>query len=1072
MQSLVLVVNGVIDIEPHYSGTWIGATSRLLGLARMSRYTSYPETVADKISISTPVRSSIAPLPYQEDEAVFPWQSTTFGERPGQQDAPLSLSSAFLDSSPALHSRPESESECFVQSARASGLTNLYLSDNPFAQVSLPSPPDSSEADLDGSEQPTLLLAEGSVNVDSYERLNITKESAQVLHSLLSASLSYIQQRSWCGIDNSTPRICDLKMTEALLSSDNDRDTKELEQRNAIDLTPRGMSSFDLDKSADESLQWPDWTLRLGQDLCLSLKSERLDVKVATMQYLKQLLAIESLHNSDLTRLETKTNHVCLCERTLSAQMTDRPEASRSMTMTPPLIPFSRPTSPFVPSHFITELELASTPDDLLAHESHEASQYLADDDVLESTAALSDFTSATCNGNVCEQHVQVGQHQSLSQRPARNLKRSKDMRLDVPLTPQVQFEPSPKRPRLTVLSNEIEVLLPDNLHNQAKQQTTASNSDDDLSGFLAILAETANQVTDDEHLCPVDTALRVPVPGLEHTTDQNLNHTDSIDAHPTFRGSPFPPKLIGPDNECPFSGDLKQIERSLMWTPFASQLALLNLNESLPDSDAIEDLQYKTVIDQAAYERQSLFRKPQSLRLLDGEECENEVLLYASIQDSEPHPQSNPGGKSSDPKHNYKDQSTERNVSQVSNKSKAMTVMSVPQVADAGSGRLPMAALLQMRKLQLETLRNTDVQRPNTDSKQQLPPSNDPPQVQKSSGLFEFLQVHQGISSVRDASAENVGRDAHRTDDLCSLDPHALHLPATLMQIPARKIPSLESPLSIIVSSTMMGNRLLIRRLREQMPKCEFLERAPIDDLSIMEKGSVTQHFCPDAHFIISPGTGIVITSLQKMRQRPLPGQSRFSGGLQWLAEVAVHYEHLIVLISEVQPVDRHTLNEDDCETMADIVAFATTIATDIESYYVPGDDNALSQVVSELIARHCHSHQDSKLLHEETVWENSLRRAGFNAYAAQVVLFSLKEQTRVSAVEPWPRNTAGADEVIGSGLAAFMRMTARDRAQILAPILRGERMLGRTNQNLDWLSSAPVLIKQNEAGAGNRAS
>ncbi|KAI9846750.1 MAG: hypothetical protein M1830_007430, partial [Pleopsidium flavum] len=83
--------------------------------------------------------------------------------------------------------------------------------------------------------------------------------------------------------------------------------------------------------------------------------------------------------------------------------------------------------------------------------------------------------------------------------------------------------------------------------------------------------------------------------------------------------------------------------------------------------------------------------------------------------------------------------------------------------------------------------------------------------------------------------------------------------------------------------------------------------------------------------------------------------------------------------------------------------------------------------------------------LLQDETLWELFLRRAGLNAFAAQVILAALKAPDDQASGDTIQRD--GAD----FGLTAFVKMPMKERIRRFEHLLGGTRILLRVSEQLD---------------------
>ncbi|TFB00177.1 hypothetical protein CCMA1212_007854 [Trichoderma ghanense] len=191
------------------------------------------------------------------------------------------------------------------------------------------------------------------------------------------------------------------------------------------------------------------------------------------------------------------------------------------------------------------------------------------------------------------------------------------------------------------------------------------------------------------------------------------------------------------------------------------------------------------------------------------------------------------------------------------------------------------------------------------------------------------------------------------------------------------------------------------------------------------------------EADISLSPSTGIIITNILKVRQRPLPGSQHLAPLRERVQKVSQKYETLIVLVSELDPHGEvmGTLAPPDSAAYADFVTFAAALDGDVNVHFVPGATDTMGSWVLAYMCRY--SSQcvalSRFLSSEETPWELLFRGAGMNVFAAKVLSKTLFEQ-------------AGP-----SGLAAFLNMPAHGRLTRYASLLGGEKMLLITGKVLD---------------------
>jgi len=143
--------------------------------------------------------------------------------------------------------------------------------------------------------------------------------------------------------------------------------------------------------------------------------------------------------------------------------------------------------------------------------------------------------------------------------------------------------------------------------------------------------------------------------------------------------------------------------------------------------------------------------------------------------------------------------------------------------------------------------------------------------------------------------------------------------------------------PYQFIVSTTMLEHRALYRVIRSIYKNAVFVERDFIQNDILPSMGhngidysqsllpSSTDHL-EEADIIVSPTTGMIITSLQKVRHRPLPGAQENASTLRTrIAKLAKKYDVLLVVVNTGNII----LSTADNKAMASLAAFGQTLST-----------------------------------------------------------------------------------------------------------------------------------------------
>ncbi|KAI1750969.1 hypothetical protein F4782DRAFT_229960 [Xylaria castorea] len=270
-----------------------------------------------------------------------------------------------------------------------------------------------------------------------------------------------------------------------------------------------------------------------------------------------------------------------------------------------------------------------------------------------------------------------------------------------------------------------------------------------------------------------------------------------------------------------------------------------------------------------------------------------------------------------------------------------------------------------------------------------------------------------------------------------------------TTLQAPCPGPDIPRAPTKLIKGLTL--SRKLFFGLEELYPNAEIIER-DFDRWNTVAGGqcsvsspTLVSSLAAEADVIVSPATGIIVTTLLKAIQKPPLGHKGQSSIRERISCVALRYERLIVLVSEANAVDEtlRDLTPPEAIAYAEFVGFTIGLDSNVEVLYVGGGEATLLKWLVSSAIRHAPEATESQehLIEDETQWEVFLRRAGFNAYAAQAILGRLKLNGY---------NPDGESDCSKTGLVAFITMTDVERLQRFRGLMCGESVLDRVNKTL----------------------
>jgi hypothetical protein len=164
---------------------------------------------------------------------------------------------------------------------------------------------------------------------------------------------------------------------------------------------------------------------------------------------------------------------------------------------------------------------------------------------------------------------------------------------------------------------------------------------------------------------------------------------------------------------------------------------------------------------------------------------------------------------------------------------------------------------------------------------------------------------------------------------------------PHSLPQLPA--IPENLAPCSFIVSSIFLQQRSLVKQIEQSYRQAEIIYR-DYDSPHSPAK---------EADILLSPSTGLIFTTLQQIKQRPLPGHPDRSPVKERVAALELRYERLLVMISEGLSQEMEKLGSSrpndprDKEALAGFKSFASGFVCEVDIKYIPGGEQALARAM-----------------------------------------------------------------------------------------------------------------------------
>lgn len=248
-----------------------------------------------------------------------------------------------------------------------------------------------------------------------------------------------------------------------------------------------------------------------------------------------------------------------------------------------------------------------------------------------------------------------------------------------------------------------------------------------------------------------------------------------------------------------------------------------------------------------------------------------------------------------------------------------------------------------------------------------------------------------------------------------------------------------------------LLSNRNLARQIQNMFPTAEYIERDFNLYLASQQRPPSKSNTAPpllstmadEADMILSPSTALIWTTMQKIKQRSLPGKVARSAIRERILRTSPRYERLLVMVSEDRQANDSIapsqLDNNDCEALVEFMTFCSSLHDEVTVTFIGGGEEDLAKWIAAMMVKYGIADQEVKLLQDESIWEVFLRRAGMNAFAAQAILDKSKAPEQPQSHE------------VDFGLTAFVKMTLEERLAKFETFLGGRRLLNRVSKVLD---------------------
>lgn len=875
-----------------------------------------------------------------------------------------------------------------------------------------------------------VLCIDATAATPTSERLSLSKEVAMLLSSIIAPPHGAHIFDNFRILD--THRRRKLKVELPILRSMHELDVLGFGCQIVPDLAREHLPLERIEEEQDEGIAWPSSYYRLPQIHNALAMSEKFVAPKPTLGYLESVM--KPYRSGDIANIHIDlifNKKVGEKAANVSRRLTVLQKAIME-PVTPPLLPFSPSAMPFVPSSDIGDLELLSdhtTPTKQLACELE--SSIMAPDAIVTAKVAGSDYREGSTDPVTMLNDL--GQLYSTSQMarappsspPVRRVKPG-DLKVEGPLTPPLSEKPPHWKTKGVCFREALMDIVPGKPPPIEKPDDVSSeNIDAFFAESIAPIAAKFNRALEQEQLQQADTTQRVTVPIMDFSLPVAPWKAQDGNAQKAQKLLLMKAKADHFNSHLwPANG---KAEREMRWAPFPKELGKIATEEGIPSDRRLADF----LAQPECVDTSTLVWKPDGFRILDEvyesdeEELGHGIFPEATDMDSlvrkrklclQCMEDGTPGiivrdfgtGKTREPTGGGQE-AISAHGAEIGHTypallgSTASSLGSLESFMSTRSGELKKPKLVNSSYFTLAKL-------PDKASSTELPQKQSTPAVKKLSLPSPDIAVRGGFRP-------------------------------------------------FVISSCFSSNKRLFKRLQQLFPTANFIERdftlhSTSSTSSAGSKAPISQYrnstMADEADLILSPGTGLICTTVQKIKQRALPNQVLQSSVHERIIRTSSRYEKLLILVSEGcvegDVTDVGAPDSQDCEALTELVCLCMRLECEAQVIFVGGGEEDLTKWIVGVIESHGPSTPDLKLLQDETLWEIFLRRAGMNAYGAQVVLAELKCPTTGT------KSVSGMmDPVIEFGLTAFVKMSVEDRLEKFETRFGGRRLLSRVSNTLD---------------------
>ncbi|KAH8736539.1 hypothetical protein BGZ61DRAFT_341108 [Ilyonectria robusta] len=720
-------------------------------------------------------------------------------------------------------------------------------------------------------------------------------------------------------------------------------------------------------------------------------KDQGLEFSSASSRW--QMLALREINRKNIEVSDAAKQLVRIAEDTTVAQTTwlsgEALGLNRAIYLepvSPPLSPSSSLDDPFVPSRCVTIIDLTSEPSSPL-------------------NSPVAKLQKDLQNGCVDSEPV-APFSSSRSSSPPNELQcfgsprcKKSTLKLDVPLVISSPFQLEPSNSFTDAVgessldTEEIEL-----------QPTGAAHGffDEAMEAIIDSGHERTVRRLEDERLNPTDSFLRVQVPTLsfDHPEPEWKDHLSSPGAQFKWIKRAMPIAF-----QLPPASSLAQLGTSLKWTPIPPGTGRVSSVESLePLSSASRHYLMIEIPRLGSGDYVSKTTNLSILRIFDDEEIEPDTSLVEDTSCAPISVASSAKTSSANDQQGSLDAWWKAHLPIAQSSRKKAIIRSnnlLPHTNDSSATSKLLSSFIQLRRPKRFKL------------------SEDFPQHARP--VSEDVSKHLAPTSLR----QNLQDDT---------DPNIPKAPVPTFCIPFEKC-------RFVVSMSL--NRTVLCYIEKTWPQVELIDK----DFSqynetkwspgSTQRQEVKSILSSEADIALSPSAGIILTTMLKVKQKPLPGSNSPTPLRSQVQRVSEKYESLYIIVSEGNPQGEYvgTPSASDMTAYADFVRFTTSLQAGVTTELIHGAEETLGKWTLALMSRFAaESLQFAHLVNaEDTEWGLFLRRAGMNIIASQVLEGLL------------------VTEYGDLGMVRFLAASCEERVLKYGQMMGGNRVLANVSRQLD---------------------